>query len=121
LSEEISNAENIKIGVRTALLGVRTSVPGIIEAFDPATQLASVKPAITSVFIIDGEVKNVELPLLINVQVSFPKSGGFVQTMPVKKGDECVIMVYDRDITRWYENGGVQPPNTLRTHDMSGA
>ena len=39
-------AANIKQGVENRLKDLHTSMPGIVESFDPLTQLASVQPAI---------------------------------------------------------------------------
>ena len=39
-------ASNIKEGIANRLKDLHTSMPGIIENFDPVTQTASIQPAI---------------------------------------------------------------------------
>ena len=74
---------------------LHTSMPGIIESFDPVTQTASIQPTIKRVFITrEGITETLtlsNLPLLINVPVQFPRGGGSSLTFPVTKGDECLI------------------------------
>jgi phage baseplate assembly protein V len=100
-------------------------MPGIIESFDPATQLATVQPAIRRVFKTDtGDAEILTpraLPLLINVPVSYPKAGGFSLTFPVATGDECLLCFCERSIDGWHEFGGVYDPTSRRFHDLSDA
>lgn len=99
---------------------VWTCLPGIIESFDPNKVTAQVQPAIQSKKqAIDGTFTNVTLPMMQDVPVVFPRGGGFTLTMPVKKGDECVIWISARCIDSWWQSGDVQPPAHPRMHDLS--
>ncbi len=118
-------ASNIKQGVEARLKDLHTSIPGIVESFDPETQLASVQPAIKRIFTSrEGDTEILtpsDLPLLINVPVIFPRGGGFSLTFPVKKGDECLLTFCERSIDNWHKNGGVQLPGARRFHSFSDA
>lgn len=118
-------AANIKQGVDARLKDLHTSLPGIIVSFDPATQLASVQPAIKRIFKTnDGEkelLTPTALPILINVPVQFPRGGGFSLTFPVTKGDECLLVFCERSIDNWHKFGGVKDPGAKRFHDLSDA
>ena len=102
--------------VRNALKDLHTSMPGIIDTFDPVKQTCTVQPAIKRIFV-GGE--SVALPVLINVPVSFPSAGGFNITLPVKQGDECLIIFSERSIDNWLQFGELKIPNDRRFHDLS--
>lgn len=108
-----------------ALSRMNTCLPGIIESFDAGTQTASILPAIKMRTFIDETINHIDLPLLVNVPVVFPKAGGFAITFPVIKGDECLIVFSQRAIDNWHEQGGVQPPDSnaigCRHHDLTDA
>jgi len=106
----------VQQGVRNALKDLHTAMPGIIDTFDPLTQTCTVQPAIKRIFV-GGEA--VALPILINVPVSFPSAGGFSITLPVKQGDECLIIFSERSIDNWLQFGELKIPNDRRFHDLS--
>lgn len=118
-------ASVIKQGIESHVKELHTSIPGIIETFDPEKQLASIQPAVKRIFITrDGETEILapsELPILINVPVIFPRGGGFSLTFPVKKGDECLIMFCERSIDNWHKTGKVEVPGARRFHSLSDA
>jgi len=118
-------ASNIKEGIANRLKDLHTSMPGIIQSFDPVTQTASIQPTIKRVFITrEGVTETLipaNLPILINVPVQFPRGGGFSLTFPVKKGDECLIMFAERAIDTWHKFGGIREPNAKRFHHLSDA
>jgi len=115
----------IKHAIDSYIKGIHTSMPGIVESFNPTTQLATVQPAIKRVFITREENKEiltpVELPILINVPVIFPRGGGFSLTFPVEKGDECLLVFTERSIDSWHEFGEVREPSARRFHSLSDA
>lgn len=103
---------------------------GEIQTFDPATQLATVilflTPPNSS---LDQNYISLENPILIDVPVEFPRCGGFVMTMPVAPGDDCIVEFYDHGIDHWlyegrkeykYEDGRPEPA-AKRKHDISDA
>ncbi len=118
-------ASNIKQGVEARLKDLHTASPGIIESFNPSTQLATVQPAIRRIFVTrDGDTEILtpsDLPLLINVPVIYPRGGGFSITFPVKKGDECLLVFCERSIDNWHETGKVSKPAARRFHSLSDA
>jgi hypothetical protein len=98
------------------LKDLHTCLPGIIVSFDPATQTASVQPAIKRIFTERGAVN---LPVCVDVPVAFPGGGDFWLTFPVKAGDECILLFSERAIDFWHANGGTQLPAEYRMHDLS--
>ena len=118
-------ASVIAKGYKEGIKDLHTSLPGIIVSFNPATQQASIQPAIKRVFIARGAEEQIltpsPLPVLINVPIIFPRGGGFSLTFPVKQGDECLIMFCERSIDNWHQFGGVKSPTARRFHDLSDA
>lgn len=101
---------------------MRTAIPGIIQKFDPVTQTAEVQIAIREkVRKIDLTEEWVNLPLLLDVPIVIPRAGAFVLTMPIKPGDECLIIFADMCIDAWWSNGGIQNQIERRRHDLSDA
>tara|TARA_R110000822_G_scaffold84867_3_gene199024 strand:- start:7371 stop:8087 length:717 start_codon:yes stop_codon:yes gene_type:complete len=115
----------IKLGIESALKELHTSMPGIVESFDPVTQLASIQPAIKRIFKTQDEDVEIltptSLPILINVPVIFPRGGGFSLTFPVAKGDECLLNFCERSIDNWHQTGEVKVPGANRLHSLSDA
>lgn len=97
-----------------------TAMPGIVQSFDIEEQTVTVQPAIMERVIDEnGEVKEVTLPTLLDVPVVFPRAGGFSLTMPISKGDECLVVFADFCIDAWWASGGVQAQEDIRRHDLS--
>ena len=98
--------------IHRALAGLNTCVPGEIQAFDSATQLVTVTPAIQARISLDGEITYRNLPAIIHAPLVFPFASvaGFAMTLPVRKGDPCLILFSQRAMDNWLEKGGIQPP-----------
>jgi len=100
-----------------------TSLPGIVQSYDPATNTCSVLPAIAGwKQSADGSIdNNVTLPLIVDVPVQLIGGGGFVTTFPLAQGDEVLLQFCSRCIDTWAQNGKVQVQAELRMHDLSDA
>lgn len=97
-------------------------MPGEIVAFDRTTGVASVqinlKRVIPNYAVPTGQ--NVQpYPQLDNVPVFLLQGGGGSVGADPKKGDPCLIVVMDRNIDAWLQNGGQQAPLSDRAHDLS--
>ena len=101
---------------------LRVAIPGIVESFDAVRQTVSVQPALTENIQIGEEaVKATALPILTDIPIYFPRAGGYSITLPVKKGDECLLVFADMCIDGWWQSGGVQDQMETRRHDLSDA
>lgn len=118
-------ASTINKAIDSRMKDLHTSLPGIIESFDPETQLASIQPAIKRIFITTESETEIlvptDIPVLINVPVCFPRGGGFSLTFPVAKGDECLLVFCERSIDNWHQFGGIKEPIARRFHSFSDA
>jgi len=112
------------VGLSVALNGwqskIQTSVPGIIQSFNPDDMTCTVQPAISGqVRDETGALTGVELPLLVDCPVQFPSGGGCTLTFPVTADDECLVVFSSRCIDAWWQSGGIQAQPELRMHDLS--
>ena len=106
-------------GMRNALW---TALPGSVVSFDADKVTVVVQPAIGGTVIQpDGSRKAVNLPVITDIPVCFPRGGGCTLTFPIAAGDECLIVFASRAIDAWAQSGGVQPPSDARRHDLSDA
>ncbi len=94
---------------------------GIIQAFDPGDQTATIQLALKQVTAVkpDGTKILAEHPVLLKCPVMFLQGGAAYITMPITPGDNCIVLFNDREIDNWFAAGGVQTPLTGRTHDIS--
>lgn len=95
---------------------------GTIQAFDPVKQTATVQ-------FVDKQVQNAfsiaerlfDLAPVTDCPVVIVSGGGGFVNVPITIGDECVVLFNDRDIDLWLQTGGIQKPNSKRTHSWSDA
>lgn len=104
---------------RNTGIGIRVAAPGIIQSFNPAEQTVKVKCAVREKVDLNGTQTWEEIPLLLDVPIVLPRSGGYVLTMPIQKGDECLVVFADNCIDGWWQSGGVQNQVEIRRHDLS--
>jgi hypothetical protein len=64
----------------------------------------------------------VQMTPLLDVRIVFGSAGGFALTLPLKQGDEVLVILASRDITSWWQNGGYQNNQIEhRKHSLSDA
>lgn len=121
-------ADIIRQAIDDRLVDVHTMLPGRIDAYDPATQKADVEPLIKRLQqTVDGEI-NEELPIIPGVPVVFPRAGGYKLTMPVAKGNRCMLVFCERSIETYQTGQGrsgsselisQSDPQTFEMHSLS--
>ncbi|MCE9898078.1 Gp138 family membrane-puncturing spike protein [Raoultella terrigena] len=123
LNAQLGSKEQADAQLAQAIMSaMRVSIPGIIQSFDPDAVTAVIQPAIKGVeHDTSGAEISVNLPLLVDVPVVFPRGGGCTLTFPVTAGDECLVIFADRCIDFWWQSGGIQEPVDGRMHDLSDA
>jgi hypothetical protein len=102
----------------STLNSIKVCMPAKIETYDFKTQKASVKIDMKELYE-DGS--NIDYPVVSGVPVVFMASGGASITMPVNKGDTCLLIFTDRDMSNWLLGGTGQSPNSTRMHNLSDA
>jgi hypothetical protein len=121
ISEMIGREESLyKMLLDNLSNNLRVAIPGIIQEFNPVTQTATVQVALREkIQNQDLSQEWVNIPPLLDVPIVLPRAGGFVLTMPVQKGDECLVIFADMCIDAWFSNGNVQNQLEKRRHDLS--
>lgn len=120
------DGRQLKEIIDRAMLGVCTSIPAIVDSFDPTTLTVSATPAI-QMRVYKNETYSWEtLPKLVNIPVVIYGGGGFFQTIPIQQGDNCLLVFSQRAIDGWHDLGGFQPAGDddtagVRHHDMADA
>lgn len=101
---------------------LRVACPGIVQSFNPIEQTVTVQPTIREEIAKEDLSKEwVSLPLLLDVPINIPRAGGYSMTLPVKEGDECLVIFLDTCMDAWWSYGGVQNQLEKRRHDLSDA
>lgn len=121
---QLERANDFNQVLKAALRGTQsklwTSLPGIINSFDPERLTATVVPAIKMTRVErDGTEKQVVMGLLLDVPIVFPRGGNCTLTFPIKQGDEVLVVFASRCIDAWWQSGGVQAQAEFRMHDLS--
>lgn len=105
----------IQTGIDTTLKETHTALPAIVHSVDYDEQIIEAQPTIQ--VIINNEPVN--LPLLVDVPLRFYKSADFSITIPIKAGDDVLIIFAERSIDTWLLTGEIQNPNDIRRHSLS--
>lgn len=100
---------------------IRCAMPGVIQSFDPATQTATVQPALKMKITLGKDVSHLSLPVVQNVPVVLPfaQTAGLLLTLPIKAGDECLLIFADRGMDNFIQAGGVQPTPSSGNEDTT--
>jgi len=104
--------------IRNRLAEVSTAMPAKVTAYDYRTQKASVQPVINRRYA-DGQIE--PFPVINNVPVIFPRSGGASMTFPVKPDDTVLLIFAQRSIDSWIANGGTVNQDDNRMHSLNDA
>ncbi|WP_334469258.1 Gp138 family membrane-puncturing spike protein [Arsenophonus sp. PmNCSU2021_1] len=123
VSERIGDQQQLlKVFSHAISSQLRVAMPCIVQSFDASKVTCVVQPAIKGALTdSQGQVQSVNLPLLVDVPVIFPRGGGVTMTFPIKSGDECLVVFADRCIDFWWQNGVIQEAIDPRQHDLSDA
>jgi hypothetical protein len=101
---------------------VHTCLPGRVKSYDSATQTAEVIPVVKqSLPNEDGSRELVELPVLPNVPVAWPRAGGCYLHFPMAAGDHVLLVFSEAAFALWRETGQISEPGDLSRHSLSYA
>lgn len=116
---KITLSDAVTQAVDFSIQQLHTCIPGTIVDYDFTTQKASVLPSIKITFY-DGVV--VSHPILQNVPLIFPRSGGASLTFPVNKGDGVLVLFSERSLERWLASTGEEVEQGVnRRFDLTDA
>lgn len=97
-----------------------TALPGIVTSVNLSAQTVAVQPTIQGVVSSpNGAKQSVNLPVLVDVPIVWPRAGGFALTFPIAVGDEVLVVFASRCIDSWWQSGGIGSQAEARMHDLS--
>jgi hypothetical protein len=110
--------EAISTALQSSIRRMHTMLPGVIDLYNPATQRARIRIAMST------ELSNgliLPYPILLDVPVQFPRWGNYSITMPVTVGDECAVFFSERAMDTFLQFGPANqlPPTSARVFDLS--
>lgn len=112
--------ESLRIALESAQANIWTAIPGVVTAVDLTAQTVSVQPSVQgTISSPDGSSQSVNLPLLVDVPIVWPRAGGFALTFPIAANDEVLVVFASRCIDSWWQSGGVGAQAEVRMHDLS--
>lgn len=112
--------ESLRMALDSYASQLWTALPALVVSVNLAAQTVSAQPTIQgSVTGHDGSVRRVNLPVLVDVPLVWPRAGGFALTFPVAAGDEVLVVFASRCIDSWWQSGGIGAPAESRMHDLS--
>ena len=99
------------------------AIPGRVERYDAATQIADVLPLVRHpVPQPDGSYALEDLPVVPSVPVIFPRVGRMFVSLPVSVGDTVQLLVNTAAIGHWRAGSGdVTDPGDLRRQHLAHA
>lgn len=111
-------SDMVRAIVDTMLLDMYFALPAKISSYDSDTQYADVKIQLLQSFD-DGSTQ--EYPVIPNVPVKHPRanSGAARIHMPLKPGDDVVLMFTSRSLDAWKQSGGMTDPADPRKHNIA--
>lgn len=112
LNEVISRA------IETRLLDVHTAMPGQIVSYNSSNQSCTVQLSIKKKYE-DGTLINI--PQITNVPVVFPRAGKAFISMPLKAGDNVLVIFSERAMDLFLNLGGIVDPKDPRKHHITDA
>ena len=113
----ITLADLLKKAIDVEIIGkIHTMLPGKIIKYDASKQKADVKPLIKKTYL-DGTIN--EMPIITNVPIIFPRSGGASLTFPVNVGDTAALFFAERALERWLILGGEVEAGASRKYSLT--
>lgn len=129
------NRTNTDIGLQDVLnllkkdilLNLNCHAIATIQSFDSVLQTVSATINYKKTYLQPNSVTGVytpiavDYPVLLQCPVIVMMGGSGALTLPIAKGDNCLLLFNDRDIDDWFTSGQVGPVATQRLHGFSDA
>lgn len=112
MSDSLYNA--IESQIKRAQSNIYTALPAKVISFNGHTVSCQVM-----INRVNANGQEITIPPLVDVPAQFPHAGGFCITVPIKAGDEGLVVFSSRCIDGWYASGGQSKPLDNRINDLS--
>ncbi len=110
--------KNIRDAIAADRAELHTAMPATVESYDAATGMVSVAPCLKRKYA-NGDL--VDLPVISNVPVLFPRGGNAAITFDLQPGDVVLLVFAERSVDGWKTTGGKVDPKDPRKHALSDA
>lgn len=100
--------------IKRAQSNIYTALPAKVISFDGHTVSCQVM-----VNRVAANGQEITIPPLVDVPAQFPHAGGFCITVPIKAGDEGLVIFSSRCIDGWFASGNASKPLDNRINDLS--
>ena len=108
----------IKKSIDYEISKINTCLPGVVVKYNPKKQLAEVKPGV-DFKLTSGRL--VELPIIIDVPIVFPRAGGGGISFPIEKGDKVILLFCQRSIEEFFNKGDAASTDSERKFSLTDA
>lgn len=117
-----SEAAQWKQIVRQSLSDARVASPAFLtEDMDIAAQTVTVQVAIQERVRTAAGAQWWDIPPITNVPIVVPRGGGFASTLPLRKGDEGLLVFCDTCFDNWWLHGQDNAPKAANVSNPSGS
>lgn len=121
MNQTPSLAQLIKQAIGNRLIDMHTAIIGRIEKYDAKTQLADIHPILKrSIKNPHSDIKQEELPILVDVPVLFPRAGGYFISLPIKPGDYVQVIFNETSIDE-FMTGSAPSLDSVSRFSLQGA
>ena len=109
--------------IRQALDDTRCATPAfLVEDLNPTAQTVTVQIAIQErIRPNSGAAQWWDVPPVVNVPIVVPRGGGYSVTLPLRKGDEGLLVFCDTCFDNWWANGQNGAPKAANATEASGS
>lgn len=98
------------------------ALPAIVQSVNYVNQTIEATPVTIMKKTDDAGVEtDFKMPILLDVPFQCYKGGDYSITVPVKQGDECLIIFTDVDFSAWFQNGGFNYAEHSFKHSYTNA
>ncbi|MBX7196034.1 MAG: hypothetical protein K1X94_28520 [Sandaracinaceae bacterium] len=118
-----SLARLVRDAIKAALFDVHTAFPARVESVsrDGIGWRVDAKPmGYRYLAKMDGGELQEELPVIPDVPVVWPASGGWGIAMPIEEGDHVLIVASEHATGQWRARGTLSDPQLRERHGLSG-
>jgi len=98
---------------------LHTALPAQVVSFNSAEKTVSVQPVLKRLYEYSTKAEN--LPVIEDVPVVFPGSGEYWLTFDIEKDSYVLLIVAERSLETWLNQGGIVDPQQERRFDLSDA
>jgi len=114
----IGSIELLNIIIANKIADMHICMPAKILEYDYTKQKAKVQPALNQKYN-NGEI--IDLPVIYNVPLMHPASGGASITFPVNINDAVLLVFSEKSLEEWLSNGEQVTPDDPRQNNLTDA